>query len=196
MNWMETITLPDGLQANELFRQEESDIIAPTSMVWRNLNDEQRNIVENQYRAASQCDSDSSYVHFRAEHLNADIPLCNSDIIRFNGKNWLLGANIDAFLYSVRPAVSNQQQYHLVSSTYFSIIAQEYQADFKKRWTYLPPTKRYFESIDQMKLDILIPVHKPQHWIPVVISFRMNTIFIKDSLFRNQSKVATVLIKW
>jgi Ulp1 family protease len=188
---LETVT-STSLQSNEPARKQKSKV-EPISMVWRSLNEDQWNIVENEYRSVSKCLADSTYVHFRAEHLNEDIPLCNRDIIRYHGDNWLLGENIDAFLFSVKPS---QQQYHLVSSTYFSIIAQEYQPNIKKRWTYLTPAHRYFETIDQMKLDILIPVHKPLHWIPVVISFRSNTIFIKNSLFRNQSKVATVLIKW
>ena len=82
---LETVILTSSLQSNELARNQNSKV-EPISMVRRILNEDQWNIVENEYRSVSQCLADGTYVHFRAEHLNEDIPLCNRDIIRYHGK--------------------------------------------------------------------------------------------------------------
>ena len=113
----------------------------------------------------------------------------------FKETNWLLGENIDAFLSSTLSTLPNKADYFQVDSYYFSMISNEYHDDPKQRMKY-SPSYQYFRSIEQLKLDIIIPIHKPQHWIGAVISYKQRTIFIKDSLYGNHGKIVTVLKKW
>ncbi len=119
-------------------------------------------------------------------------------MVRFENENWLLGENIESFLASIESTLPSEQryQYSLISSSFGSLIGQEFHIDTRKQWTYKLPSNNFFKSIDQMVLDIIIPIHKPQHWIAAVISYRLGTIFVKDSLFGDQRKIGTILRKW
>ena len=166
-----------------------------SNRLWR-LTSEQENILKNEYRSVSQSNKTDRYLKVLLWQGKRNVYLENGDIFRFNGNNWLLGENIDAFLSSTLRNLPNCADYYQISSCYFSMIAQEYHRDFHERMKFCPSVFRCFGSIDQLKLDIIIPIHRPQHWISALISYHRKTIFIKDSLFGNHEMIATILKKW
>jgi hypothetical protein len=84
----------------------------------------------------------------------------------------------------------------IISQSMEIYVSQEFHIDPIQRMKYQSPKKNHFYDIEQLKLDIVMPIHRPAHWIAAVISFSSGTIFIKDGLFNDQTKIAEIVMQW
>ena len=116
----------------------------------------------------------------------------DEQIFRFR----LAGDKIDAFLSVAISLLPNKAKYCQLNSTFFSLISQEYNVDPCQRMIYQAHDNSHFSSIDQLKLDIVMPIHMSAHQIAAVICFSSRTLFIKDGLFNDQKIVAGNVTQW
>lgn len=126
------------------------------------------------------------------------------DVISLKRQNWLTGTIIDLFLIAIDVDIvtgSQNNKMNILPTSFYATLTNTLDDDARR-----PAYNTYnFEAISQytnhyMREDFLkcgiIPVHVRNHWLLCIIDPLHKTIYVIDSLRKNNTTVIANIIQW
>jgi Ulp1 family protease len=170
--------------------------------IWM-LTEEQMNITELYYLQAQNMIT-SNLINVFMPNYMMKYTHEPSDVISMQRHNWLTGTIIDLFLLSIDVDIATGHQKHFMNilGTAFYVTLTNTLDDDTQRPGYntynfaaISTYTSHYTREDFFKCTI-IPVHVTDHWLLCIIDPLNTTIYIIDSLRKNNTNIISNIVQW